>query len=41
VPGTSRDLVESGNVVDGLRAELDDLKRRFDELLYRLGEEID
>lgn len=41
VPATSRDLVDPGNVVDGLRTELDDLKRRFEELLYRLGEEID
>jgi uncharacterized protein YceH (UPF0502 family) len=41
VPAASRDPVEPGNVVDGLRTELDDLKRRFEELLYRLGEEID
>ena len=27
--------------LEDLRADLDDLKRRFDELLYRLGEEID
>lgn len=41
VPATSGDRVESDSVVEGLRAELDDLKRRFDELLDRLGEQID